>query len=96
LDQERREMIIQDQRGAIELTLQRGERKGYQEGYQEGFQEGLAEVRKERERAKRRQIAASLLGIVEDNRLLAEKTELSEQEIAQLRSERHDLGEQNS
>ena len=35
-DQERREMFIQDQRGALQLAEKRGEEKGRQEGKQEG------------------------------------------------------------
>lgn len=92
LDQERREMFIQDQRGAIELALQRGVNKGYQKGLEKGLEKG----REEGERAARCRIAVSLLGVVEDDRLLAEKTGLSEQEIVRLRSERGDSGEQNA
>lgn len=44
-DQERREIFIQDQRGALQLALQQGEElgrtKGLQEGRQAGMQEGL-------------------------------------------------------
>ena len=43
-DQERREMFIQDQRGAITHAEQRGEQRGRQEGRQEGAQRGKAEM----------------------------------------------------
>ena len=81
LDQERREMFIQDQRGAIELALQRGVGKGREEGLAEGREEGR--------QAERLRIAASLLDILDDDHLIAAKTGLTEQDIKPLRLARN-------
>ena len=94
LDQERREMFIQDQRGAIELALQRGVGKGHEEGLAEGLEkgreEGLEKGREEGKQAERLRIAASLLDILDDDHLIAAKTGLTEQEIKPLRRARRD------
>ena len=92
LDQERREMFIQDQRGAIELALQRGVGKGHEEGLAEGLEKGREEGREEGKQAERLRIAASLLDILDDDRLIAAKTGLTEQEIKPLRWARRDGG----
>lgn len=42
-DQERREIYIQDQRGAIQLAEQRAREEGLKEGLKEGLEEGLKE-----------------------------------------------------
>jgi predicted transposase/invertase (TIGR01784 family) len=44
-DQERREIFIQDQRGALSLAIQRGHAKGLAEGRAEGREEGRAKGR---------------------------------------------------
>ena len=97
LDQERREMFIQDQRGAIELALQRGvgkgreeglaegREKGREEGREEGREVGREEGREEGKQAERLRIAASLLDILDDDHLIAAKTGLTEQDIKPLR-----------
>ncbi|MFO1434391.1 MAG: Rpn family recombination-promoting nuclease/putative transposase [Candidatus Competibacteraceae bacterium] len=73
-DQERREIFIQDQRGAIMLAEQRGMQKGREEGIRTGRDE------------EKLRIARTLLDIMDDA-LIAEKTGLPLDEVRQLRSE---------
>lgn len=54
--------------------------------YQEVFSEGLEEGREEGQRAERLRIARSLLDLIADDRLLAERTGLSEAEVRALRT----------
>jgi predicted transposase/invertase (TIGR01784 family) len=54
--------------------------------YQEVFAEGLEEGQKEGQRQERLRIARSLLDVILDDRLLAEKTGLSEAEVRALRA----------
>ncbi len=63
--QERREIFIQDQRGAIALADQRGKQQGMQQ--------------------ERLRIAESLLDIIDDDTLIAERTGLSQEAIEELR-----------
>ena len=53
--------------------------------YQEVFAEGLEEGQRE----ERLRIARSLLDVIADDRLLAEKTGLSEAEVQALRAQQH-------
>jgi predicted transposase/invertase (TIGR01784 family) len=57
--------------------------------YQEVFAEGLEEGRQEGQREERLRIARSLLDVIADDRLLAEKTGLSEAEVQALRAQQH-------
>jgi len=66
-DQERREIFIQDQRGAITLAEQRGVETGKTE--------------------ERRRIARALLDVINDDGLIAQKTDLSREEVQQLRND---------
>ncbi len=70
-DQERREIFIQDQRGAIQLAEQRGVERGRREG----------------QREERLRIARALLDVVADAGVIAEKTGLSRNEVERLRHE---------
>jgi predicted transposase/invertase (TIGR01784 family) len=77
-DQERREIFIQDQRGAIMLAEQKGMEKGVKKGLEEGIKRGRDE--------EKLCIARALLDIMDDA-LIAEKTGLSADRVRQLRSE---------
>ena len=57
--------------------------------YREVFAEGLEEGRQEGQREERLRIARSLLDVIADDRLLAEKTGLSEAEVQALRAQQH-------
>ena len=59
----------------------------YQEVFAEGLEEGHKEGRQEGQRQERLRIARSLLDVIADDRLLAEKTGLSETEVRRLREE---------
>ena len=67
--QERREIFIQDQRGAIAFAEQRGEKRGEKRGRQQ----------------ERVRIAESMLDIIEDDALIAEKTGLPVETVGELR-----------
>jgi len=71
-DQERREIFIQDQRGALSLAEQRGRTEGREEGRQQGRTEAILEV------------ARQLLDVLDDDTVAA-KTGLSRAEVARLR-----------
>jgi len=73
-DQERREIFIQDQRGAIMLAEQRAMERGMEEGLKIGRDE------------EKLRIARALLAIIDDA-LIAEKTGLSPNSVQQLRNE---------
>ena len=77
-DQERREIFIQDQRGALMLAEQRGVEKGREEGLEEGLKKGRDE--------EKLRIARALLDMMDDA-LIAEKTGLSPDSVRQLRNE---------
>lgn len=57
--------------------------------YREVFAEGLEEGRQEGQREERLRIARSLLDVIADGQLLAEKTGLSEAEVQALRAQQH-------
>ena len=62
---------------------QQGLQEGRQQGQQEGRQEGLQEGRREAQRA----IARSLLDVISDDALLAERTGVPLEEVAAMRRE---------
>jgi predicted transposase YdaD len=62
--------------------------EGLEEGHKEGHKEGRQEGRQEGRRQERLRIARSLLDVIADDRLLAEKTGLSEAEVQRLREEK--------
>ncbi len=70
-DQERREMFIQDQRGALDLAEQRGLRKGVAQGVDE----------------ERLRIARGFVEALDDNGLIAEKTGLPLEAVRELRQQ---------
>jgi len=70
-DQERREIYIQDQRGALHLAEKKADKKGEERGRQ----------------AERKRIATALLDIIEDDAIIAEKTGLTTAEVKQLRKQ---------
>ena len=63
--------------------------EGLEEGHKEGHKEGRQEGRQEGRRQERLRIARSLLDVIADDRLLAEKTGLSEVEVRGLREEKN-------
>ncbi|MGH8559915.1 MAG: Rpn family recombination-promoting nuclease/putative transposase, partial [Methylococcales bacterium] len=73
-DQERREIFIQDQRGALMLAEQRGEKRGEKRGEERGYSAAIQEV------------ARQLLDILDDPTIAA-KTGLSVSEVQQLRND---------
>ena len=56
---------------------------------QRGLQQGLQQGREKGQREERVRIARSLLDLIADDRLLAEKTGLSEAEVRALREKSH-------
>ncbi len=66
-----------------------GLEEGREEGRQEGWREGLQQGEEKGQREERVRIARSLLDLIADDRLLAEKTGLSEAEVRALREERN-------
>jgi predicted transposase/invertase (TIGR01784 family) len=71
------------------LNVELKETRFYQEVFAEGLEEGREEGREEGQRQERLRIARSLLDVIADDRLLAEKTGLSEAEVRELRQEKH-------
>lgn len=78
-DQERREMFIQDQRGALELAKEQAEERGEERGEKRGEERGRAQ--------ERLRIARAMLPLVADDGVVARSTGLCEEEVAQLRGE---------
>ncbi len=63
--------------------------EGLEEGRQKGWQQGLQKGQEKGQREERLRIARSLLDLIADDRLLAEKTGLSEAEVRGLREEKN-------
>lgn len=61
----------------------------YQEVFAEGLEEGQKEGRQEGQRQERLRIARSLLDVIADDRLLAERIGLSEAEVRGLLEEKN-------
>ncbi|MEI6415400.1 MAG: ISNCY family transposase, partial [Pseudomonadota bacterium] len=59
--------------------------EGHQEGLEKGIQEGRQKGQEEGQQQERLRIARSLLDVIADDRLLAAKTGLSEDEVRELR-----------
>ena len=78
--QERREMFIQDQRGALTKALAQGKAEGIVEGIEKGMEKGMEKG--EQEATLR--IAHSLLAIMDDA-AIAQATGLSADAVRQLR-----------
>ena len=76
-EQEKSEIFIQDQRGAITKAARESLEQGRQEGRQEGLEEGLKQ--------KAEEIARKMLGVLDD-RSIAEMTGLTLEEVQSLRS----------
>ncbi|OIP77824.1 MAG: transposase [Oscillatoriales cyanobacterium CG2_30_44_21] len=79
-DQEKSEIFIQDQRGAITKAIRQGLEEGLQEGLKQGLQEGLQEGRQEGAKQKTYEIARKMLGVV-DEQTIAQMTGLSLDEL---------------
>jgi predicted transposase/invertase (TIGR01784 family) len=75
-EQEKSEIFIQDQRGAITKAAKESLEQGRQEGRQEGLEEGLKQ--------KAQEIARKMLGVLDD-RTIAEMTGLTLEELQSLR-----------
>jgi predicted transposase/invertase (TIGR01784 family) len=78
-DQEKSEIFIQDQKGAIAKAISQSLEEGRQQGMQEGRQEGLQEGAKQ----KTYEIARKLLGVM-DEPMIAQMTGLSLDELRSL------------
>ena len=76
-EQEKSEIFIQDQRGAITKAARESLEQGRQEGRQEGLEEGLKQ--------KAEEIARKMLGVLDD-RSIAEITGLTLEAVQSLRS----------
>ena len=76
-EQEKSEIFIQDQRGAITKAARESLEQGRQEGRQEGLEEGLKQ--------KAEEIARKTLGVLDD-RSISEMTGLTLEELQSLRS----------
>ncbi|MFO1370944.1 MAG: hypothetical protein U1F42_00585 [Candidatus Competibacteraceae bacterium] len=63
------------------------EQRGLERGMQQGLRQGLQEGREEGQRQERLRIAWSLLDVITDDRLLAEKTGLNVADVQRLREE---------
>ncbi len=70
----------------VELKQTRFYQEVFAEGLEEGRQEGRQEGQQEGQRQERVRIARSLLDLIADDRLLAEKTGLSEADVRVLRA----------
>jgi predicted transposase/invertase (TIGR01784 family) len=92
-DQERREIFIQDQLGALEHAETRGLRKGREEGREEGLtlglekgrEEGLTQGLEKGREEERRRIARAMLDLVADDAVIARATGLSVEDVRGLR-----------
>ena len=96
-DQERREIFIQDQRGALMLAEQRGLQKGLQQGMEKGLQQGIVkglqqgmekgqeQGREQGQREEKLRIAQALLDLIADDAVIADKAGLSIALVQQLR-----------
>ena len=73
----------------VELKQTRFYQEVFAEGLEEGHKEGHQEGRQEGQREERLRIARSLLDVIADDRLLAERIGLSEAEVRVLREEQH-------
>jgi predicted transposase/invertase (TIGR01784 family) len=71
----------------VELKQTRFYQEVFAEGLEEGHKEGRQEGRQEGQRQERLRIARSLLDVIADDRLLAERIGLSEEEVRRLREE---------
>jgi flagellar biosynthesis/type III secretory pathway protein FliH len=79
---------IDDLREVKAMLAERWEqwtREWEQRGLQQGLQQGLQEGREEGQRQERLRIARSLLDVIADDRLLAERIGLSAAEVRRLR-----------
>jgi len=93
-DQERREIFIQDQRGALQLAkrvgkeegLKEGKKEGLKEDKEEGLKEGVEQGIEQGERLAAQRIASSFLDILDDQ-TIAQKTGLSLEDVHMLRQQ---------
>jgi predicted transposase YdaD len=69
------------------LNVELKETRFYQEVFAEGLEEGLQQGEEKGQQKERLRIARSLLDVIADDRLLAEKTGLSEAEVRKLREQ---------
>jgi len=82
-DQEKSEIFIQDQKGAIAKAISQSLEEGRQQGMQEGRQEGLQEGLEEGAKQKTYEIARKLIGVM-DEPMIAQMTGLSLDELRSL------------
>ncbi len=86
---ERYQDDLHQQASMVESSYGWGMHQGRKLGREEGREVGREEGREEGQRQKRLRIARSLLDVIADDRLLAEKTGLSEAEVRGLREKGH-------
>jgi predicted transposase/invertase (TIGR01784 family) len=85
-DQERREIFIQDQRGALQLAQRVGEEQGRKKGMEEGLKEGIKEGLEAGDRQASQRIAVNLLNFLDDESI-AGNTGLSLDAVQALRQQ---------
>ena len=88
-EQEKSEIFIQDQRGAVtkaaKENLEQGRKEGRQEGLQQGLEQGLEQGLAQGLRLKAYEIARKMVGVLEDQ-AIADMTGLTLEELQSLRS----------
>jgi len=81
-DQERREIYIHDQRGALSLAQRQGIEQGIKQGIEQGIEQGI----KQGEHRAKINIARSLLDAMSD-KAIAAATDLTEKDVGDLRAD---------
>lgn len=76
-DQEKREIFIQDQRGALSLATKTGFQKGLETGLEQGIKKGSEKAQLA--------IAKNLLGVLDDH-IIAQKTGITVEQVRALKS----------
>jgi predicted transposase/invertase (TIGR01784 family) len=88
-EQEKSEIFIQDQRGAVtkaaKENLEQGRKEGRQEGLQQGLEQGLEQGLAQGLQLKAYEIARKMVGVLEDQ-AIADMTGLTLEELQSLRS----------
>ena len=80
-EQEKSEIFIQDQRGAITKAARESLEQGLQQGLEQGLQQGLRQGLQQ----KAEELARKMLGVLDD-RSISEMTGLTLEELQSLRS----------
>lgn len=83
---ERYQDEVRQNASEMQTSWYEGHQKGIQEGIQKGLKKGIQEGLEKGQQQERLRIARSLLDVIADDKLLADKTGLSAVEIRELRS----------